>query len=243
MPTAPAPPSTRLTLGAALLFALGTHGVIGTVAGRLAFAPQAADPVVELALVPSAPATPAPSPPAAPRTPRARPPRPRPPPPAALPHTPSPSAPPVPLPADTPPDQRPSPLVATTSASVTRAAAPAPADAAGTSSPRRVPPPRRAERFAPTAGEDVSAPEVLERFVPRYPRRLREEGIEGTVVLELLVDKRGRVRGTRVVRGVHPTLDRLSRAALKRTRFAPCRRGSEPVDCRHMFRFRWRLGL
>jgi protein TonB len=65
---------------------------------------------------------------------------------------------------------------------------------------------------------------------PPYPASARRAGIQGTTLLGVLIGADGRV-GEVVVRqsAGHPDLDAAAADAVKRWRFEPARRGSEPV--------------
>lgn len=66
---------------------------------------------------------------------------------------------------------------------------------------------------------------------PEYPRLARRRGYQGTVVLEVLVDKTGRVQDLKIDESSgHGALDRAAKRAVKGWRFAPGRRGNDPVD-------------
>jgi protein TonB len=66
-------------------------------------------------------------------------------------------------------------------------------------------------------------PRVVSRVSPEYPRQARLRGIEGLVLLEAVLDRRGAVeRGIRVVESV-PLLDQAAIGALRRWRFDPAR--------------------
>jgi TonB family protein len=69
------------------------------------------------------------------------------------------------------------------------------------------------------------APVLLSAPPPVYPPALRDAGIEGTVVLRLVVDTLGRVEpGTiYVVRGDHPGLVGSAARSLRLARFRPAR--------------------
>ncbi len=72
-------------------------------------------------------------------------------------------------------------------------------------------------------GDVATAPVLVTRVVPEYPRRARLAEIEGEVVLEVVVDRYGRVdESVRVVRSV-PELERAAIAAVQRWRFRPAR--------------------
>ncbi|QRO02971.1 energy transducer TonB [Archangium violaceum] len=65
-------------------------------------------------------------------------------------------------------------------------------------------------------------PEVLEQVTPHYPRRARSEGIEGVVLVRIIIGTDGRVETehTRVIRSV-PELDAAAISAVNRWRFSP----------------------
>jgi protein TonB len=65
-------------------------------------------------------------------------------------------------------------------------------------------------------------PEVLEQVRPRYPRRARAEGIEGLVLVRVIIGTDGRVEPehTRVIRSI-PALDAAALSAVSQWRFSP----------------------
>jgi len=67
--------------------------------------------------------------------------------------------------------------------------------------------------------------------LPPYPAAAREQGIEGTVLLDVLVLADGRVGEARVRQSSgSPALDAAALEAVRRWTFTPARRGPEPVD-------------
>ena len=67
------------------------------------------------------------------------------------------------------------------------------------------------------------------QVVPDYPKDAKRKGIQGTVVLFLAVDKRGRVSETKVISG-HPLLAASAVEAAKRLRFRPYNLNGEAVE-------------
>jgi len=63
-----------------------------------------------------------------------------------------------------------------------------------------------------------------------YPRVIREAGIEGTVEVNALIDKQGKVVNTRLVEPLHPVLDQIVINAIKRTEFHPATRNGEVTE-------------
>lgn len=72
-------------------------------------------------------------------------------------------------------------------------------------------------------GDVATAPVLVTRVVPEYPRRARLAGIEGEVVLEVIVDRYGRVTGDIKVVSAVPELERAAVTAVQRWRFKPAR--------------------
>lgn len=64
---------------------------------------------------------------------------------------------------------------------------------------------------------------------PEYPELARKAGIEGTVIVRILVDKEGRVRETRLARGVGAGLDEAAIEAIRRTIYTPAIQNNRPV--------------
>jgi len=66
---------------------------------------------------------------------------------------------------------------------------------------------------------------------PEYPSLARRKGYEGTVVLEALVDRNGRVSDLRVLKSSgYPILDRSAIASVKEWLFEPGMRGDEKTE-------------
>ena len=83
----------------------------------------------------------------------------------------------------------------------------------------------------PIALRDVaSPPELVDRVLPQYPARARAQEIEGQVVLEVVLDRNGRIENdVRVVRSI-PLLDDAAVTAVRQWRFRPARdRDGRPV--------------
>ncbi len=71
---------------------------------------------------------------------------------------------------------------------------------------------------------------VLEAFVAaEYADSLIAQGVEGKVVMDLLVNDSGSVDSIVIVKGLHPVLDRTAQKAAKQFHFSPAIAGGEPV--------------
>ena len=73
-------------------------------------------------------------------------------------------------------------------------------------------------------------PQPLSSIKPVYPEIAQEAGIEGTVVVQVFVDKKGRVQDTLILKGIPNTgLDEAAVTAIKKTRFRPARQRERAV--------------
>jgi protein TonB len=83
----------------------------------------------------------------------------------------------------------------------------------------------------PKVGEYVyveELPEAIERPAPDYPAEARRAGVEGTVIVQALVGRDGRVKDARIVKTV-PGLDEAAEACVRRWRFKPAMSKGQPV--------------
>lgn len=66
---------------------------------------------------------------------------------------------------------------------------------------------------------------------PEYPETAKHLGIEGTVVLELVVEKNGTVSDVKIIKSIHPLLDNAAKEAALNLRFSPAMARDMPVRC------------
>lgn len=85
----------------------------------------------------------------------------------------------------------------------------------------------------------------LPRFIhqerPNYPPRLRRQGKEATVKLEIYIDADGRVREIRVLKSAGEDFDRAAIAAIRASTFAPGNVDGKPVPVLMRLPIRFRL--
>jgi len=115
------------------------------------------------------------------------------------------------------PSATPAELPAAVGRSATPPAAPVPPPAVA-----KAPPDEGITRLAtPTGGYQVR---------PSYPSTARRLGVEGTTLLRAYIAADGRVTDVQVDQSAgHPDLDRAAADAVRRWKFEPGRRGSEPI--------------
>lgn len=65
---------------------------------------------------------------------------------------------------------------------------------------------------------------------PKYPQYAKEKGIEGTVIVQVFVNKKGRVTETTILNGFpNSGLDEAAIKAIRKTRFRPAKQRGESV--------------
>jgi len=87
------------------------------------------------------------------------------------------------------------------------------------------------EEELPQFGEYVyveELPEAITKVPPTYPDMAREANVDGTVMVQALVGKDGRVKDVRVVKSI-PMLDQSAMDAVKRWVFKPALSNNKPV--------------
>jgi periplasmic protein TonB len=83
----------------------------------------------------------------------------------------------------------------------------------------------------PKYGEYVyveELPEAITKTTPTYPDIAREAGVDGTVMVQALVGKDGKVKDTKVVKSI-PMLDQSAVAAVRQWVFKPALSNNKPV--------------
>jgi TonB family protein len=96
--------------------------------------------------------------------------------------------------------------------------------------PRPDSPRAEADSGAPEGAslEFDSPPRVIKGAKPQYPQAAFAAKIEGTVLVEALIDVEGRISRARVIQSV-PGLDEAALEAARRWRFEPARKAGKPV--------------
>ncbi len=79
-------------------------------------------------------------------------------------------------------------------------------------------------------GSGIQPPRLLAEVKPDYTEDARRRGLEGEVVLEIVVRRDGRVGDVRVMRGLGAGLDQQAAQAVRQWQFAPATRKGQAVD-------------
>lgn len=84
-------------------------------------------------------------------------------------------------------------------------------------------------------------PQLVRGAVAEYPEMARLAGLQGTVMVRVLVDVDGTVVRVDLLKGVHPLLDRPALAAARKLVFTPGKQAEMPVQCLVAVPFRFFL--
>jgi len=79
-------------------------------------------------------------------------------------------------------------------------------------------------------GSGIEPPSLLKEVKPDYSEEARRRGVEGDVVMEIVVRRDGSVGDVRVLRGLGAGLNEKAIEAVRQWRFSPARRHGAPVD-------------
>jgi protein TonB len=111
----------------------------------------------------------------------------------------------------------------------------------GPPQPLATPPPAGAERFSPLADIYISKhPQVLKEVKAEHPKEALRLGLEGLVVLQVGIDRTGKVRSVRVVQRAGSGFDEAAVQALWKFRFsAAVANDGKPADYVLTYRYRF----
>jgi protein TonB len=90
-------------------------------------------------------------------------------------------------------------------------------------------------------GVHVDPPEILHKVEPTYTRAAIVTRVRGAVILELMIDTRGRVESVTVLRGLPMGLSQSAVDAVSQWRFEPCTLDGDPVNVKYILTVRFDL--
>jgi protein TonB len=76
---------------------------------------------------------------------------------------------------------------------------------------------------------EMSRPRPLQPILPKYTEIARRAGLQGSVIVQAVIDEQGRATDVRILRGLPMGLDRAAVEAIERCPFEPARVGSRAV--------------
>ena len=77
------------------------------------------------------------------------------------------------------------------------------------------------EKGAVVVGGEIKSPKLLKKVDPVYPEELKEEGIQGVVVLKCRTDKEGNVEAVKVLKSENSMLNKPAVDAVKQWKYEP----------------------
>lgn len=81
--------------------------------------------------------------------------------------------------------------------------------------------------------EDLSViPKLIKSVQPHYPLRARAQGVTGTVVVEYIIDEKGKVHNPIIYQTTNPIFDAVALEAVKQWQFEPGQKDGKPVKVR-----------
>ena len=88
--------------------------------------------------------------------------------------------------------------------------------------------------------EITELPQVLGEVKAHYPEAAKKAGVSGPVVLEITIDKHGKVEAAKVISGPGSGLEEAALEAIYKFRFRPAKKLKEavPVKIRYTYRFK-----
>lgn len=81
-----------------------------------------------------------------------------------------------------------------------------------------------------TVGGDVRAPKVIRRAEPRFPPPLIRAGVSGTIKVQCIIDRHGRLRDAKIMFSTQPMLNQAVLDSLDDWRFEPASLNGNAVD-------------
>ncbi len=79
-------------------------------------------------------------------------------------------------------------------------------------------------------GPDVSEPQPVKVTSPPYPDALRKFGVEGVVILQVIVGRDGHIYRPSVVQSLNADLDKIALQTVKAWQYYPAIKDNHPVD-------------
>ena len=91
----------------------------------------------------------------------------------------------------------------------------------------------KTEAAAPrhTSFDAVDGPKFLQPPAPRYPRLAQRKGIEGQVLMELMIDAEGRLMSASIKKSGGNGFDEAALEAVRKAIFRPATQNGRPATC------------
>lgn len=92
-------------------------------------------------------------------------------------------------------------------------------------------------------GEVTQFPKVSREIKATYPEEAKAAGVDGPVVMEILIDRTGKVRDVKVVSGPGYGLNESAVKAIKQFEFTPALKETSAVAVKIRYTYRFKLGV
>lgn len=91
--------------------------------------------------------------------------------------------------------------------------------------------------------QGISAPKILEKTSPWYTDEALREQVQGTVLIDIVIEKNGMPGFIEVTRGVEPSLDEQTVVTVSQWRFEPPMKDGQPIRVRVSLEVAFKLSL
>lgn len=88
---------------------------------------------------------------------------------------------------------------------------------------------------------DAGGPSFVRRVMPKYPEMARRRGLEGMVVLRLVIGVSGELKDVQIVEGAERYFEEAALAAVKASRYAPATKNGQSIECSALLPIRFAL--
>ena len=86
-----------------------------------------------------------------------------------------------------------------------------------------------------------SPPQLIERVEPVYPDEARKEGLQGAVLVQIVVDRDGSIREAKIAKGLGHGFDEAALEAARKLRFSPAMQDGIPVSVQLNYEINFQL--
>ncbi len=88
----------------------------------------------------------------------------------------------------------------------------------------------------------MTAPTLVEKIIPAYPADAKNEKVEGSVKLEVVINTKGEVVEVKTVESADPRLSTAATDAVKQWKFTPAKdKQGKPVQCKSSITVNFKL--
>lgn len=87
----------------------------------------------------------------------------------------------------------------------------------------------------------LTGPTKLYSPAPYYTDEARELGVQGVVILQVVIDEHGQVTDAKMLRGLHEDLDQVAEATIRTWLFEPATLDDQPVSVYYNLTINFRL--